>query len=169
MLVSTEIFGTDDKKTLGTNRWHREIRSYDEHGNLIRTDYYSADGDPIISGHGYASMINEYDEQNRVIQIDYLDCDGQLIKMINGYARTTYEYYENSDRVHFLRYYGADAERTMITTGVSMIEYEYGGGEWDYRETYYDILDEYTMCNGGYARLEKKYDEVLTYDSFGKE
>ena len=168
MLISTEIFGTENSKTLGAQRWHQEVRSYDERGNLTRTDYYDADGEKMISGHGYASMINTYDEQDRVIQIDYLDRNGELIKMLNGFARVTYEYYDNSEKVHFLRYFGADGERTMITTGVSMIEYEYNGGEWDYRETFYDILDEYTMANEGYARIEKKYESTVDFAGNGK-
>ena len=105
MLVSTEIYGTDGKKALGAQRWQREVRSYDERGNLTRTDYYGADGELIISSTGTASTVNTYDELNRVIQIDYLDRDGQLLKMLNGYARVTYEYYGNSERVHYIRYF----------------------------------------------------------------
>ena len=158
MLLSTEIYGVKGEKTLGAKRWHREVRSYDERGNLIRTDYLDADGELIISATGSASTVNTYDEQNRVIQIDYLDKEGNLIKMINGYARVTYEYYEGSDKVHYERFFGADGERTMITRGMSMIEYEYGGEEeWDYRETYYDILDNYTMSNAGCVRVESKF------------
>ena len=139
MLLSTEIYGTKDEETLGAKRWHREVRSYDAHGNLTRTDYYDNDGTPIIAATGCASVVNTYDELDRVIQIDYLDKEGNLLKMINGYARVTYEYYEGNERVHYERFFGADGERTMITRGMSMIEYEYNGGEWDYRETYYDI------------------------------
>ena len=159
MLVSTEIYGTDGSKTLGAKRWQREVRSYDERGNLTRTDYYGADGELIISSTGTASTVNTYDELNRVIQIDYLDRDGQLLKMLNGYARVTYEYYGSSDRVHYIRYFGADGNRTMITSGISMIEFEYDDNnefDWDKRETYYDILDEYTQSNGGFARIEWK-------------
>ena len=159
MLLSTEIFGADDSSTLGAKRWHREIRSYDDKGNLTRVDFTGTDGEPVISATTYASVVNTYDEYNRVIQIDYLDCEGNLIKMLNGYARVTYEYYGGGDTVHYIRYFGADGERTMNITGVSMIEFEYDGEDFDRRETYYDILDEYTLCDGGYARIEWKLED----------
>ena len=158
MLLSTEIYSTDGARSLGAERWHREIRSYDDHGNLIRTDYYSADGEPIISAIGAASIVNTYDNLDRLVQVDYLDCEEHLVKMLNGYARVTYEYYGNSKRIHYERFFGADGERTMITRGMSMIEYEYSGGDWDYRETYYDIMDEYTQCNAGFVRIECKFE-----------
>ena len=152
-LLSTEIFGTDGSKALGSDHWHRRINSYDDRGNLIRTDYYGTDGSFIHSSNGYASMINTYDDQNRVTEIDYLDREGFPVKMINGYARVTYEYY-SGNRIHYIRYYGADGQRTMIANGYSMLEIEYDGEDFDSRETYYDILDAYTMCNSGYARIE---------------
>ncbi|MCR4883163.1 MAG: hypothetical protein K6A68_06315, partial [Clostridiales bacterium] len=157
MLLSTEIFGVDGSETLGANRWHRELRTYDSHGNLIRTDYTDAEGHPILAANGYASVVNTYDDQDRVVQIDYLDREGHLIKMLNGYARVTYEYYRG-DLVHYVRFFGADGERTMLANGMSMIEREYDGGDWDLRETYYDTVDQYTLCNGGYARIEWKFD-----------
>ena len=157
MPISTEIFGVDGTETFGANRWHKEIRSYDERGNLTRIDYLGTDGEPMISAKGYASVVNTYDAQNRVIQIDYLDREENLVKMINGYARVTYEYYGGGG-LHYERYFGADGERTMITPGMSMIEYEYDGGDFDLRVTYYDILDQYTMVDYGYARIEYKYE-----------
>ena len=167
MLVSTEIYGAEGEKVFGTRRYHREVRGYDERGNLTRIDYYDGEGELMISAAGFASMVNTYDDLNRVIQIDYLDREGNLVKMINGYARVTYEYHGGSEKVHYERFFGADGERTMISRGMSMIEYEYDGGDWDYRETYYDILDGYTQANGGFARLEKKYDGEWVEDEDG--
>ena len=61
MLVSTEIYGANEEKTFGTKRFHREIRSYDERGNLTRMDYFDAEGEPMIGATGFASMVNTYD------------------------------------------------------------------------------------------------------------
>ena len=170
MLISTEIFGVDEEKTFGAKRFHREVRSYDERGNLTRMDYYDAEGEPMISASGCASVVNTYDELDRVIEVDYLDREGNLVKMINGYAKVTYEYYAGSEKVHYERFFGADGERTMLTTGISMIEYEYNDDdseEWDFRITYYDILDRYTQSNGGFARMEEKYDGAWQIDDEG--
>ena len=46
----------------------------------------------------------------------------------------------------------------MITHGLSMIEREYDGEDYDLRETYYDTIDQYTLRNGGYARIEWKFE-----------
>ncbi|MBQ6398752.1 MAG: hypothetical protein IJI21_01385, partial [Clostridia bacterium] len=165
-LLSAEIFGLEGQGTLGASHWHRQVNAYDDRGNLIRTDFQAADGSPILAANGYASMVNTYDDQNRVIEIDYLDREGALVKMINGYAKVTYEY--DGSRVHFTRYFGADGERTMISNGYSMMEEEYDGGdEYDYRVTYYDILDRITMANSGRAREDWKFDGSWVTDTDG--
>ena len=156
-LRSTEIYSPDGSKSLGAGHWHLMVNTYDERDNLISVDYIGNDGEPIISNKGYASIVHVYDELDRVIETDYLGKEGQLIKMVNGYAKLTYEYYGESDLVHYVRYFGADGNRTMTTTHISMEEREYDGEDFDYRETYYDIVDEYTMSNGGFARIEYKY------------
>ena len=157
LLLSQEIFSTTDEAILGSGRFHRQVNTYDDHGNLTRTDYYGNDGEPIRSSNGYASVTHVYDDLDRVIETSYLGTDGQLIKMINGYARFTLEYHGSSTRVHYRTFFGTDGARTMTTEGSSRIQNEYDGGDWDYQETHYDTLDELTMHMNGYCRLEKKY------------
>ena len=135
----------------------------------MRVDYSGVEDEPIIAATGYASSVMQYDHLNRLVKIDYLGKEGQLIKMLNGYARITYEYWDDTDREHYVRYFGADGNRTMITEGYSMVEKEYEGGDFDYRETYYDFLDEYTMSNAGHARIEYKYHPVKIVGEDGRE
>ena len=171
LLTGSEVYSIDGKPVLGGDRWFRQNRTYDPAGNLVRIDNFDMDGSPILSGAGYATMINTYDTQNRVVRVDYIGTDGLPVKMINGYASVTYEYY-GDNRIHFERYFGADGERTMITTGFSMAEHEYSDDskdDWDYRVTFYDTLDRYTMSNGGFARQEWKYARIRRVDDKGNE
>ena len=79
------VFGTDGSKTLGAKRWQREVRSYDERGNLTRTDYYNADGEMIISATGAASIVNTYDEQCFVPELEE---EGLTYKESRIYSKT---------------------------------------------------------------------------------
>ena len=157
-LVSQEIFGVSGAAVLGSGRWHRQENTYDEKDNLVRTDYFDAEGAPILAGTGYASVVNTYDDLSRLIETDYLGVDGKLIKLVGGYAMLTHEYYGGSSLVHYTCYYGADAQRTMTTDGVSKAEFEYDGEDFDYRITYYDIVDQLTMNKDGHARIEWIYE-----------
>ena len=161
LLLSEEILDAAGNKTLGSDRWHKQVNIYDNHANLLRSDYYGIAGESILSMSGYASVAHAYDEQDRVIETAYYGTDGNLVKVLTGYAKVTFEYYPNMNRVHYERYFGTDDQRTVTTYGYSMAEYEYGGPDFDYRITYYDPVDEYTMCMAGYARLEVKFDNFL--------
>ena len=155
-----EIFGIDGKPVLGKEYWHRRKQTYDDNGSLIRTDYFDTEGEPILSKDGYASEVCTYDDLNRIIERDYLGCDGELIKVEGGYAKVTFEYYEDSNLKHYDTYYGADGQRTMTRDGFSVAEYEYNGNDFDYRITWYDTADEYTMTGKSMARIEYKFADV---------
>ena len=55
-----------------------------------------------------------------------------------------------------------------------MAEYEYSGGDYDWRVTYYDTVDEYTMSLNGFATATSEYDdfgnliEVAFFDTKGR-
>lgn len=157
LLLFREIYGADGQRVLGANRYHRQVNTYNAAGSVIRTDYFGIDDEPVISDAGYASVTHERDSLDRVIKTDYYGTDGRLRKLVNGAASITYEYYGDTTTVHYTRYFGADGERTMLSTGYSMTEEEYNGENYDYRITYYDILDDITMADSGRARDEILY------------
>ncbi len=168
-LTTKAYFAADGSKVVAQGHYHRMENTYDEKGRLVRVDYYGAEDERIIASVGYASSVMLYDDLNRVVETDYLGKDGELHKLLDGYAKFTNEYYQGSDKVHFIRYFGADNERTMTKKGYSMVEKEYSGDDFDYRETYYDIVDEYTMSNDGYARIEWKFHRVKTTGDNGED
>ncbi|HML49194.1 MAG TPA: hypothetical protein PKE04_20840, partial [Clostridia bacterium] len=155
-LLEMRVFDGQERPILGVDKFHWQRNTYDERGNLIRTDYYGVDGERVKALDGYASVTHAYDEQNRVIETCYYNAAEMLTKTVTGYARVTYAYYEN-DKLHWETYYGADSRRTMITEGYSQVEHEYGGDGFDYRITYYDTNDQLTMSMSGYARTEWTY------------
>ena len=104
LLLSRRIYGPDDTKVLGYNRWHIVQNTYDDGGRRTRTDYLDPNGSPILSSSGFASVVYTYDNSDRVIEIDFYDVEDNLIKNVGGYAKVTYEYHGNSGRVHFERY-----------------------------------------------------------------
>ena len=169
LLLSTQIYGLRGDKVLGARRWNREVNTYDEKGNLTRTDYYGIDDERILCTAGYASVTHTYDELNRVVETAYLNIDDSLIKRMDGYAKVTTEYYGGSTLKHWETFYGADGEKTMITYGYSMIEYEYDQPEFDYRETFYNTVGDYTMSQGGYARREVLWRRSLVRDKDNKD
>jgi len=155
-----EIFGIDGKPVPGKEYWHRQEQTYDDNGSLIRTDYFDTEGEPILSEGGYASEVCTYDNLNRIIERDYLGCDGELIQVEGVYALVTFEYYKGSNLKHCETYYGADGQRTMTIDGFSVAEYEYNGDDFDYRITWYDTADEYTLTGNSMARIEYKFADV---------
>ncbi|MBQ4226999.1 MAG: hypothetical protein II697_02240, partial [Clostridia bacterium] len=172
LMTSQEIYSVSGNAALGAGRWHRQVNTYDEKANLLRTEYYDVDGEPILASGGYFAVEHSYDELDRVVETDYFGIDNKLIKLLGGYAKVTYEYYEGSTRVHYETYFGADGERTMTLDAISMAEYEYDdapNAPWNYRITYYDTVDEYTMNKDGFARVEYKYRDYLTRDQDGHE
>ncbi len=168
-LLSQAYFDLSGNKVVAQGHYHRMENTYDIKGNLVRVDYYGAEDERIIASVGYASAVMTYDELNRVVETDYLGKDGLLYKNLDGYAKFTNEYYGSSDTIHFIRYFGADNQRTMIKKGFSMEEREYNGDDFDYRKTFYDIVDEYTMSNDGYARIEWKFRRVKTVGENGED
>lgn len=155
-LLSMRVYDAQRRPVLGVSKFHRQENTYDEHGNLTRTDYYGTEGERVKALDGYASITHAYDPDHRVTETCYYNAAERLTKTVTGYARVTYEYYKGGD-LHLETYYGADNERTMVSDGYSRVEHEYNGRGFDYRKTYYDIADQYTMCMDGYARTEWTY------------
>ncbi|MBQ1310582.1 MAG: hypothetical protein IIY55_01945, partial [Blautia sp.] len=164
LLLTREIYGKEQNKVLGESRWHRQENTYDARGNLLRTDYTDLEGKPILCSDGYASVSHTYDNKNRTIETCYWGVDQKLIKTLTGHAKVTFEYYGNTKRIHYETYYGADDNRTMTTYGYSKAEHEYNGPDYDHRITYYDTVDEYTMCLNGHARIEIKGAQLPTLE-----
>ena len=54
LLLTSSIFTADNRKVLGAGRWHRQENTYDEKGNLLRTDYFGTDDEPVLASQGYA-------------------------------------------------------------------------------------------------------------------
>ena len=188
-VLTREIFGKDEnQKVLGSKRWHKVTYTYGTNGKVTRIDYTGIDDESALNSSSYASLVFTYDNLNRLIQKDYLDTEGRLTKILASYARISYDYYGDTNLKHNEYYFGADGERTMTTDSISRTEFEYYGidenglpipeselephkdiydidDHYDYRNTYYDILDEYTMNHAGYARREFRYAEGIRYDS----
>jgi hypothetical protein len=102
-VTETACYGADGKLKVGSDRYAKAIRRYDDNGRLIEIASFDANGHLLANVRGYARLTDKYDDEGNVVEEAYFGSDGHPVFLGSG-ARWTCVYDGHGDC----------AERTMF-------------------------------------------------------
>lgn len=147
--------------------------SYDDFGNLVRTEYQDADGKLKICDSGFAVIKSGYNKTGDLVETAYYDENGNLCMHENGnlplrYARLKVDFDSQGNRIREMYY---DQNDHLI----EHYEYEFNSQGWMMSQTRVDEEGNQLDREGKPGRIEFQYDKSgretrrTYYDSEGKE
>ncbi len=131
-------------------------REYDEKGNMTLERYYGTDGQQSDRKEGYDELRQTFNEQNKPVRIEYR-LSGEPFLLSGGYAALEREY-DEAGRIITERYYNADGQQSARKEGYDELRQTWNEQNKQSRIEY-RLGGELFMLSGGYAALEREYDE----------
>lgn len=121
---------------------------------------YDKKGNPIDLTAGFSRAVCEYDSVGNMLECKFYDKKGN-VALVNGYFARITSTYDDFYRETTKRYYDADGKLTACDDGTCgyNVEYDARGNVFRY---FFISQDGKTpvRCNGGFAYIVYKYDEV---------
>ncbi len=89
----------------------KEVKGYDEEGNVITQEFYDHNNNLVISPYGYAEVHRVFDNNNKITKEEYFDPNGNPLKTPAGYVAISQEW---SDGILISRTYLDEQGTPMI-------------------------------------------------------
>ena len=82
-MTEMACYGVDGSPCLNDYGYAKEVRKYDDRGNMTEVAYYGVDGSPCLNDYGYAKEVKEFNERNNIVEKQYYDIEGNQIVMVD--------------------------------------------------------------------------------------
>ncbi|MBR5711423.1 MAG: toll/interleukin-1 receptor domain-containing protein [Thermoguttaceae bacterium] len=155
--TSMYFLDKDDKPCLHDSGYARITRKFDDQGNKIEVAYFGVDNNPCLSDEGIAGFKSQFDEKQQEIRREFFGIDGKPCVLGGDDPYTGWEktYYENGARAKQTWFYTIKPYKSILGKWIEEFD-ESGNNTLIY---FLDMNDKPCLCNDGYARVEKQYDE----------
>jgi hypothetical protein len=149
--------GPDGNLTTHLDGFAREVKQYDDDGNLTQWEAFDAAGKRTRNEHWIARKTLAYDDRGRCTEENYFGPDERLTLCSDRYARKKMTY-DSSGNVSTIEYFGLDGKPTRCKDGYSLARFEYDERGHVAMERFFAPNGKPTWHKKGYIALQKQHD-----------
>ena len=165
-IVLERYFDANGERTLVPDGYHSYTQVYGADGFVASVAYFGVNGEAVINTKTkYHRIDRTYKDKNHITSEAWFDENDQPMTMGDEFVRIEREFDEKGNTI-VVRTYGADGELISQKDGYDELRQEFNeqGKEFNeqgkpVRTAYYMGGEPFTMA-GGYAALERKYDDA---------